>query len=180
MKTVILCCASLEKEVRLAMARKEISYPLHILTDNNHDVPNRLREAIQRELDGIQDADRVLMAFGTCGGAMVGLRTGNFRLILPRVDDCLSLLMGSMEQRYAALQGGFGIFLTESWLSSSRSMENELERIRRVYPPKRAETIIRLMYRNFDSLNVIDTGAYPVESILPRCFSRAGQAHSGS
>ena len=159
MKTVILCCASLEKEVRLAMARKEISYPLHILTDNNHDVPNRLREAIQRELDGIQDADRVLMAFGTCGGAMVGLRTGNFQLILPRVDDCLSLLMGSMEQRYAALQGGFGIFLTESWLSSSRSMENELERIRRVYPPKRAETIIRLMYRNFDSLNVIDTGA---------------------
>lgn len=86
MKTVILCCASLEKEVRLAMARKEISYPLHILTDNNHDVPNRLREAIQRELDGIQDADRVLMAFGTCGGAMVGLRTGNFQLILPRVD----------------------------------------------------------------------------------------------
>ena len=66
MKTVILCCASLEKEVRLAMARKEISYPLHILTDNNHDVPNRLREAIQRELDGIRDADRVLMAFGTC------------------------------------------------------------------------------------------------------------------
>lgn len=97
MKTVILCCASLEKEVRLAMARKEISYPLHILTDNNHDVPNRLREAIQRELDGIRDADRVLMAFGTCGGAMVGLSTGNFQLILPRVDDCLSLLMGSMQ-----------------------------------------------------------------------------------
>lgn len=177
MKTVILCCASLEKEVRLAMARKEISYPLHILTDNNHDVPNRLREAIQRELDGIQDADRVLMAFGTCGGAMVGLRTGNFQLILPRVDDCLSLLVGSMEQRYAALQGGFGIFLTESWLSSSRSMENELERIRRVYPPKRAETIIRLMYRNFDSLNVIDTGAYPVESILPRTQALAEQLH---
>lgn len=177
MKTVILCCASLEKEVRLAMARKEISYPLHILTDNNHDVPNRLREAIQRELDGIQDADRVLMAFGTCGGAMVGLRTGNFQLILPRVDDCLSLLMGSMEQRYAALQGGFGIFLTESWLSSSRSMENELERIRRVYPPKRAETIIRLMYRNFDSLNVIDTGAYPVESIFPRTQALAEQLH---
>lgn len=110
MKTVILCCASLEKEVRLAMARKEISYPLHILTDNNHDVPNRLREAIQRELDGIQDADRVLMAFGTCGGAMVGLRTGNFQLILPRVDDCLSLLMGSMEQRYAALRGGLRHF----------------------------------------------------------------------
>lgn len=177
MKTVILCCASLEKEVRLAMARKEISYPLHILTDNNHDVPNRLREAIQRELDGIQYADRVLMAFGTCGGAMVGLRTGNFQLILPRVDDCLSLLMGSMEQRYAALQGGFGIFLTESWLSSSRSMERELERIRRVYPPKRAETIIRLMYRNFDSLNVIDTGAYPVESILPRTHALAEQLH---
>ena len=80
MKTVILCCASLEKEVRLAMARKEISYPIHILTDNTHDVPNRLREAIQRELDGIRDADRVLLAFGTCGGAMVGLVRGLIHL----------------------------------------------------------------------------------------------------
>lgn len=82
MKTVILCCASLEKEVRLAMARKEISYPLHILTDNNHDVPNRLREAIQRELDGIQDADRVLMAFGHLrrrdGGAAHGKLSADF------------------------------------------------------------------------------------------------------
>ena len=92
-------------------------------------------------------------------------------------DLCTISEMRSMEQRYAALQGGFGIFLTESWLSSSRSMENELERIRRVYPPKRAETIIRLMYRNFDSLNVIDTGAYPVESILPRTQTLAEQLH---
>ena len=146
MKTVILCCASLEKEVRLSMAHKEISYTLHILTDNNHDVPNRLREAIQRELDGIQDADRVLMAFGTCGGAMVGLRTGSFQLILPRVDDCLSLLMGSMEQRYAALQGGFGIFLTESWLSSSRRCASKSKPAKNSYcrrSPKPGPTIPR-------------------------------------
>lgn len=33
------------------------------------------------------------------------------------------------------------------------------------------------MYRNFDSLNVIDTGAYPVESILPRTQALAEQLH---
>lgn len=33
------------------------------------------------------------------------------------------------------------------------------------------------MYQNFDSLNVIDTGAYPVESILPRTQALAEQLH---
>ena len=78
MKTVILCCASLEKEVRLAMARKEISYPLHILTDNNHDVPNRLREAIQRELDGIRDADGLRHLRRRDGGAEHGKLSADF------------------------------------------------------------------------------------------------------
>ena len=39
-------------------------------------------------------------------------------------DLCTIAELRSMEQRYAALQGGFGIFLTESWLSSSRSMDD--------------------------------------------------------
>lgn len=166
MKTCILCCGSLEKEVRLAMNRRQISYPLEILTDNNHDSPRRLSASIQNKLDQM-DAQRVLMAFGTCGGAMVGLRSGNLTLVIPRVDDCLSLLMGSMEQRYA-LSGGFGLFLTDSWMNHEKSIESELGRIRSRYPPERADKVISALYGHFRSLNVIDTGAYDVASLLPR------------
>lgn len=168
MKTVILACRSLEKEVRLAMSRSGVQLPLTVLNDNNHDIPANLRKNLQQLLDGLEPCGRVLLAFGICGGAMAGLRTHGFELILPRVDDCLSLLMGSMERRQAVLQGGFGIFLTDSWLRNDRSMAAELDRIERRYPPQRASQVIQAMYGKFDSLNVIDTGAYPLESILPQ------------
>lgn len=168
MKTRILSCGTLEKEVRLAMERCHAQIPLEILKENNHDVPRKLSMCIQEKLDQMEDADRVLMAFGTCGGAMVGLHSGNAEMIIPRVDDCLSLLMGSMEQRYASAGKGFGVFLTESWLNHEKSMEAELDRIERMYPPTRAARVIQSLYRNFDCLNVIDTGAYDVSSILPR------------
>lgn len=123
----------------------------------------------------MEGIDRVLMAFTTCGSTMVGLRTGNFELVIPRVDDCLSLLMGSMEYRKAALKGGFGIFVTEGWMNHEKSAEAELDRIQRTYPPERAERVIRAMYGNFDSLNVIDTGSFDVNALLPRTRKLAQQ-----
>lgn len=168
MKTKILSCRTLENEVRLAMKRCHAQIPLELLKENNHDVPHKLSACIQEKLDQMTDVDRVLMAFGTCGGAMVGLHSSNAEMIIPRVDDCLSLLMGSMEQRYASVGNGFGVFLTESWLNHEKSIEAELDRIERTYSPGRAAKVIQMLYRHFDSLNVIDTGAYDVSSILPR------------
>ena len=168
MRIKILACRNLEAEVRLAMRRSGCTYPLEVLAENNHDVPKLLRQRIQERLDEIQDADRVLLAFTACGGAITGLRSGNFELVIPRVDDCLSLLLGSMERRRAVLEGGFGIFLTKAWLDHERSMPAELRRIYEKYPPERAQKIVKAMYGHFDSLNVIDTGAYDVAQILPR------------
>ena len=168
MRTKILSCRTLEPEVRLAMEKCGCTLELEVLRENNHDVPNLLRRNIQEKLDAMTDVDRVLMAFAICGGSMVGLRTGDFELVIPRVDDCLSLLMGSMERRKAALEGGFGMFVTESWLNHEKNTAFELERIQRRYSPERAKKVIQLMYGNFDSLNVIDTGAYDVHTVLPR------------
>lgn len=175
MRTKILCCRTLEPEVRLAMEQCACPWELKVLQQNNHDVPGKLRQNIQKELDAITDADRVLLAFTVCGGATVGLRTGDFEMVIPRVDDCLSLLMGSMERRRAATEGGFGLFVTEGWMNHENNTEAELQRIRQKYPPERAKKVIEAMYGNFDSLNVIDTGAYDPEEILPRTRELARQ-----
>ena len=168
MRTKILSCRTLEPEVRLAMKKCGCKLELEVLQENNHDVPRLLRRNIQDALDKMTDTDRVLMVFATCGGSMVGLRTGDFELVIPRLDDCLSLLMGSMERRKAALEGGFGMFVTESWMNHEKNTAAELERIQQKYSPERAKKVIEIMYGNFDSLNVIDTGAYDVHTILPR------------
>lgn len=122
MRTKILSCRTLEMEVRLAMEKCGCCMELEVLQENNHDVPLLLRRKIQEKLDAMENMDRVLLAFTTCGGTMAGLKTGDFELVIPRLDDCLSLLMGSMEQRKAALEGGFGIFLTQGWLNHEKSV----------------------------------------------------------
>ena len=168
MKEIILCCRTLVPEMNLAMERCRVRIPMKALFENNHDQPKILRQNLQRALNEITGVERVLMGFTTCGGAMVGLKTGDFQLVIPRTDDCLSLLMGSMERRKAVLEGKFGIFLTEGWMNHERSTEKELERIESCYGKTQAEEIIQAMYGHFDSLNVIDTGAYDLAALLPR------------
>lgn len=168
MRTKILSCRTLEREVRLAMESCGCRWELEVLRDSNHDVPARLRSRIQEKLDAMENIDRVLLAFTTCGGAMTGLRSGAFELVIPRLDDCLSLLMGSMEHKKEVLEGSFGLFVTQGWLEHESNTAAQLEHIRSKYPAARAKRIIETMYGNFDSLNVIDTGAYDVHAILPR------------
>lgn len=168
MKTIILACRTLEVEVRLAMENCGCNYQLDVLHENNHDVPRLLRQNLQQKLDAIQNADRVLLAFTTCGGSMVGLRTGDFEMVIPRTDDCLSLLLGSMAQRKAVQANGFGLFVTKGWMDHEKNAAAELKRIRDKYDPEAAESVIRAMYGHFTSLNVIDTGAYDVQALLPR------------
>ena len=177
MKAKILACRTLEREVRLAMENCGCRWELEVLSDSNHDVPARLRQSIQKKLDDIENADRVLLAFTTCGGAMVGLRSGEFELVIPRMDDCICLLMGSMARRKEVLEGGFGLFVTQGWLENEKNSAAQLEHIRNKYSPARAKKIIETMYGNFDSLNVIDTGAYDLPSILPRTEALARELH---
>lgn len=168
MKTVILACRTLEPEVRLAMKTCGCSYRLEVLQENNHDVPRRLRQNLQQKLDEMQDVDRVLLAFTTCGGSIVGLHTGDFEMVIPRTDDCLSLLLGSAARRKAVQADGFGLFVTQGWLDHEKNAAAELDRIRKKYDPEVAESVIRAMYGHFTSLNVVDTGAYDVQALLLR------------
>ena len=175
MRTKILCCRTLAPEMELAMEKCGCSWEMDVLRENNHDVPARLRANIQEKLDAVTDADRVLLAFTLCGGTPAGLKTGDFELVIPKVDDCLSLLMGSMERCKAVLEGGFGLFVTQSWMDHENNPLAQLEYIRKKYPPHRAKQVIEAMYGKFDSLNVIDTGAYDVQAILPRTEALAAQ-----
>ena len=167
-KTAILACQTLHDEVELTIQQLNCPYPIFWVQENLHDVPRLLRDNIQKELDRLEGYEQVLLCFGTCGNAVVGLHTGSFELIVPRVDDCLSLLMGSMEHRYAVLEGRAGIFLTAGWLRHERGLEAEIRRVYSKYDPQKAERLFHLIYGAFDSLNVIDTGAYRVETILER------------
>ena len=107
--------------------------------------------------------DRVLMTFGVCGNSILGLKTGNFELILPKVDDCITLILGSYDIRKAAMEESPTYFLTESWLAHESGIWNEYLHCLKKYGQEDTDAMFKTMLANYERFGVIDTGCYDFE-----------------
>lgn len=61
-----------------------------------------LREIIQARIDAAEHSSKpyeaILLLFGLCGNAGVGLKAHSTRLVIPRAHDCCTILLGSREK----------------------------------------------------------------------------------
>jgi hypothetical protein len=140
---------------------------LHLVTDS-------LRRRLQEELERISGAGRVLMAFGFCGNAVVGLKSGDHQLIIPKVDDCITLLMGSKENRERCNGQGGIYFLTKGWLDGEVNIWKEYQVVLARYGPERTSRIFKTMLAHYKFLGLIDTGAYDLHRLLPQAQEICG------
>ncbi|HWR41732.1 DUF1638 domain-containing protein [Sporomusa sp.] len=158
MDTMLISCGTLEDEVRKVLTAMPGS-PRIIFTEAAlHDKPtSQMRDALQQELNAVgSEVRRVLFAYGLCGGAIKGLVTGNFTLIIPRVHDCLPLLLGSREKVVEASQIPT-FFLTAGWLKfSNKCYYDTLKRM----GERKTAMAYEMMLANYKRFLFIDTGAY--------------------
>lgn len=168
MKTIMIACRTIERELKKAIQDTGVSYPCTWLESGLHNYPEKLRESLQKSLDEVSsDTDRVILAFGYCGNAVNGLRTGNFQLILPRVDDCITLMLGSFKKRQEISAEAASYFLTKGWLEGERNIWAEYLYTREKYGERKAKIIFRSLLSNYKRLAVVDTKAYSLTDILP-------------
>lgn len=167
METLILACSTIRDELEKAAAATSCPYRFVWVESGLHLAPDSLRRRLQEELDKISDVQRVLLAFGFCGNAVAGLKTGNYELIIPRVDDCITLLLGSKENRDRCCRHGGVYFLTKGWLEGEINIWREYQAVLERFGPERTERIYRRMLAHYKFLGLIDTGAYDVPTLLP-------------
>ncbi len=168
--TVILCCNTLEDELGLLLRELGLDHQVVWVEAGMHNQPDKLRDHLNGALREIK-ARRVLMAMGQCGGACAGLLAGDYELVIPRADDCLSVLMGSMEKRKAAGRTTPTYFLTAGWLRHTESLINAFARDSERLGPEKARRAYRIMLKHYRRFGFIDTGAYDLnlekEKIAP-------------
>lgn len=71
------------------------------------------------------DCDAILLAMGLCAGGVVGLATRKALLVMPCVDDCVTLFMGGRERYGAYFFAHPGTyFKTVGWLGRTETPEN--------------------------------------------------------
>ena len=165
MKTAVIACKTMEDELNYAIRKTGCEYPVIWLESGLHNVPAKLREGVQEVIDGL-DADRVLLAMGFCGNALAGVRAGTKEVILPRVDDCITLLLGSVKRRLAVSDEYAAYFFTEGWLRGERNIWVEHQHMLETYGEELTAELEKSMFGHYRTLGLLDCGEKPVEPLV--------------
>lgn len=172
MSTVILSCNTIRAELDQMIEKVHCDYPVIYLESGLHNDPKKLNAAIQKVLDRLSNVERVLLIMGFCGNAVVGLKTNKFNMIIPKADDCLTMLLGSMDRRKEVQREKTTYFLSKGWLDMydevEKGMVDSLRSMENRYGKERAERIFRALYKHYERLGVIDTGSFDIESIVSK------------
>ena len=165
MDTVVIACRTLENELNRAMSECGCGYNIIWVESGLHNVPKKLHSALQEALDTADGHARALLAIGYCGNSLAGLCSKNAAMIIPRVDDCISLLLGSYKNRLALMQTENSYFMTEGWLRGERTIWKEYEYAINKYGEEIGKSVFEMILGNYKSLVMLDTGCYDISAI---------------
>lgn len=159
--TVIACTTVIEEMLPLlpdTVATQTLPLGLHTY-------PGKLRIALQEAIDASADASVILLGYGLCSMAIVGLQARQCSLVVPKVDDCIAIFLGSRSAHLNQLRGEPGTYyLTKGWIEGGDGGPfTEYDRMVKRYGPERAEQMMRILLKNYTRLALIDTGQYDQE-----------------
>lgn len=108
MRLKLISCELFTREICLTIANSPHTIDATFTTIGAHVHSRKLRQQIQDLINASTTAptnyDAILLCYGLCGNATVGLQAPNIPLIIPRAHDCTTILLGSR----AAFQEHFG------------------------------------------------------------------------
>lgn len=95
----LISCNVFQREASWCIARTPHVIDPEYTELGEHARSAGLRELIQSRIDATEASgrnyDAILVLFGLCGNATVGLRARRTKLVMPRAHDCCTILLGS-------------------------------------------------------------------------------------
>lgn len=171
MNNIVIACQVLKDELNLVMKETGCTYPVIWVDSDYHINPDKLREKLQEEINALSEVDNILFAYGCCGNGLVGLKATTANLIIPKIEDCISLLLSQPDQEPQRVKETY--FLTQGWLDSSRNIVSEYSYSLKRYGAQRTQKIYALLLKYYRYLAFIDTGAYNVQESMEKAHQFA-------
>lgn len=95
----LICCNVFQREASWCIARSPHIIDPEYTELGEHSRSDSLRQLLQSRIDAAEASskayDAVLLLFGLCGNATVGLQARSRPLVIPRAHDCCTILLGS-------------------------------------------------------------------------------------
>jgi hypothetical protein len=156
-RTKVIACATVIEEM-LPLMPPDIAY--EVLDFGLHLIPKNLKTRLQEVIDeACPQYETIILGYGLCSMAVIGLQSRSCTLIIPRVDDCIACFLGSREAYKNEHEKEPGTYyLTKGWIEVSDTLLDEYNRSVERYGQERAERIMHIMLKNYKRLVYIDTG----------------------
>jgi len=123
--------------------------------------PERLRDTLNQRIAATPGARTILLAYGRCSNGTAGLVAGPHRLVLPAVDDCIAILLGSRDEYLRQFSGCPGTYYyTRGWIEYIDDPYHEYLQMIPRYGEQKAREIAHLILANYRRVALVDTGTY--------------------
>ncbi|MEW6374693.1 MAG: DUF1638 domain-containing protein [Thermodesulfobacteriota bacterium] len=162
-RLLILACSVMEKEIRQfqngQVEFKFFDYGLHR-------TPENMAKTLQEEIDQVSEEnyDGIILGYGLCSNGIVGVRSQNQTLIIPRIHDCISLFLGSPESyKEEAKKHPGTYYLTPGWIEKGETPISKYEDYAKSYDEETAKWVLHEEMKHYKRIAFIDTGVYPAE-----------------
>ncbi len=161
--TVILACSSFRDYLAAAQEKMGTDLPVIWLDERLHRDPKLMRQAIVRALEGLPpEVDTVLVSMGFCGGSWADI-TARVRLVLPRADDCVSILLHRQDRHGFDLKERDHLYVKCADPSAS-SFEGIFRRMTEGVDEGQTAVYLQRWRDSYAGIDVIDTGVYDCSS----------------
>ncbi len=161
-RTIVIACATVMEEmlplIPSGMQHQVFDFGLHIN-------PEKLHSKLQEAIDAVSGKfDTILLGYGMCSQAIVGIKANDCRLVAPRVDDCIAIFLGSRSAyTWQSQQEPGTYYLTKGWIEVGDTPFSEFERSVQRYGTETAEYIYQMMMGNYKRLALINSGQNELE-----------------
>ncbi len=145
MRLKLLACKVLQREISLLMAQCAHFIDVTYIRQDLHNTPQLLNAALQEEINKLDEGsdrytcpepfDAILLGYGLCSNAITGLKSARYKLVIPKVHDCITFLLGSREAYNHHFTSNPGTYwYSTGWVENVKMpSKKRLEEIREEY-----------------------------------------------
>ena len=162
MSRCILSCTSLFEFVQAAQRAKRTDLTVFTVDRSLHMDPDQMRKAVIDLINSLPDEfDTILIAMGFCGGVWHGTSFDR-TVVIPRVDDCISLLLHTDDGFHPNLKEDGHLYLYESdpgdfsaltLMHNTNSFTQDLD-----LKDLSRDFLYEMWFHNYRYMDIIDTG----------------------
>lgn len=159
MDTVIITCSNLTRHLQAAQQKEHTNYPIIELDSKLHAEPKDMRAKLFETLRNLPaETELALLSIGHCGGSLTDF-TLPVKVVAPKVDDCITLLLHTDDRWFPNLKKGGHLYLTDT-SQGNLSVPNIYNNLVEQYGPKKGKRIFDVWFESYRYVDIIDTGVY--------------------